>query len=65
MQILKGTAVAPGIARGKAFLYKAEVLRASPQGGEAKDTDPQHADQHERIKTAMSDVRHGLETDAS
>jgi phosphoenolpyruvate-protein phosphotransferase len=65
MQILKGTAVAPGIARGKAFLYKAEVLRATPQGGESKDTDPQHADQHARIKTAMSDVRHGLETDAS
>ena len=64
MQILKGTAVSPGIARGKAFLYKVEVHRETETNGVEKETGPLHADQHERIKSAMSDVRHGLETDA-
>jgi len=64
MQILKGTAVSPGIARGKAFLYKTEVHSETNPGGGAKETGPLHADQHERIKSAMSDVSHGLETDA-
>jgi phosphoenolpyruvate-protein kinase (PTS system EI component) len=62
MLTLQGSAVSPGMARGKAFLYKAEVLHETKQGGE--QTGPLHADQHERIKSAMSDVRHGLETDA-
>jgi phosphoenolpyruvate-protein phosphotransferase len=64
MQILKGTAVSPGIARGKAFHHKVEVRRETNAGGVDKKTGPLHADQHERIKTAMSDVSHGLETDA-
>lgn len=64
MQILKGSAVSPGIARGKAFLHKVEVHRETDAGGEGKETGPLHADQHERIKSAMSDVSHGLETDA-
>ena len=62
MLTLKGSAVSPGMARGKAFIYKAEVLRETKQNEE--DAGPLHADQHERIKSAMSDVRHGLETDA-
>ena len=64
MQILKGAAVSPGIARGKAILYKVEVHREANTGGEDKVTGPLHADQHERIKSAMTDVRQGLETDA-
>jgi len=64
MQILKGTAVAPGIARGKVFLYKPEVQLEAAASGEDKGTGPLQADQHERIKSAMSDVRDGLETDA-
>ncbi len=64
MQILKGTAVSPGIARGKAFLYKVEVHREINEGGAGKETGPLNADQHERIKSAMNDVSHGLETDA-
>jgi phosphotransferase system enzyme I (PtsI) len=62
MKILKGTAVSPGIARGKVFLYKVEVLRGSKKEAERKG--PTSADQHERIKSAISDVRDGLETDA-
>jgi phosphotransferase system enzyme I (PtsI) len=62
MLSLQGSAVSPGMARGKAFIYKAEVLRETKKGEE--DTAPLQADQHERIKSAMSDVRHGLETDA-
>lgn len=64
MQILKGTAVSPGIAWGKAFLYKVEVHRETEAGDVDKETGPLHANQHERIKSAMSDVCHGLETDA-
>jgi len=62
MLTLQGSAVSPGMARGKAFIYKAEVLRETKQNEE--DAGPLHADQHERIKSAMNDVRHGLETDA-
>jgi len=64
MQILKGTAVSPGIARGKAFLYKAEVVHQTAKEGERKDLGPSQADQHARIKSALTDVRQGLETDA-
>jgi len=64
MQILKGTAVSPGIARGKAFLYKAASLREDPQSGEDNAAGSAHADQHERIQSALTDVRQGLETDA-
>src|ERR1035437_5887225 len=64
MQILKGTAVSPGIARGKAFLYKAGSLPETTKEGEGKETGPPQADQHERIKSAITDVRDGLETDA-
>jgi phosphotransferase system enzyme I (PtsI) len=62
MKILKGTAVSPGIARGKVFLYKADVIRAAKKV--AKSKEPASSDQHERIKSAISDVREGLETDA-
>jgi phosphotransferase system enzyme I (PtsI) len=64
MKVLKGTAVSPGIARGKAFLYKVESLPETEKGTEGKDSGPAQVDQHERIKSAMTDVRHGLETDA-
>jgi phosphotransferase system enzyme I (PtsI) len=64
MQILKGTAVSPGIARGKAFLYKAGTLSETKKGGEGKETGTPQADQHARIKSAITDVRDGLETDA-
>jgi phosphotransferase system enzyme I (PtsI) len=62
MLTLKGSAVSPGTARGKAFIYKSEVLLETKKGEDA--TGPLHADQHERIMSAMSDVRDGLETDA-
>lgn len=62
MLTLSGSAVSPGIARGRAFLYTAEIHRAvDKEGG---DGAPLPVDQHERIMSAMSDVRHGLETDA-
>ena len=64
MQILKGTAVSPGIARGKAFLYKAGTLPETTKEREGKETGPPQADQQERIKSAITDVRDGLETDA-
>jgi phosphoenolpyruvate-protein kinase (PTS system EI component) len=54
--------VSPGIARGKAFLYKAEVLHESKDV--ALTTNPKQSDQHERIKAAIIVVREGLETDA-
>lgn len=62
MLTLQGSSVSPGIARGRAFIYTAEILHqaARPDGMVPVDTD-----QHERIRVAMSDVRQGLETDAS
>ena len=62
MLTLKGSAVSPGMARGTAFIYQSEVL-LEPKKGE-EPTGPLHMDQHERIKSAISDVRDGLETDA-
>lgn len=63
MMILRGSSVSPGVARGKAFIYTAEIHRettALPHHSVQADTD-----QHARIRTAMSDVQHGLETDAN
>ena len=65
MQTLQGVAVSPGLARGKAFVYKAEILRKTCiEGGDGEGVEPIRADQHERIINAMHDVRRGLETDA-
>lgn len=62
MLTLNGSAVSPGMAKGRAFLYTAEILRKSDKDGES--CEPLQADQHERIMSAMNDVRQGLETDA-
>jgi len=61
MLTLTGAAVSPGIARGSAFIYISEILHESTGAGE----DTGATDQHERIKSAMSDVSHSLETDAA
>jgi len=63
METLTGAAVSPGIARGSVFIYTSEILRESYSEGEGADATG--ADQHERITSAMSDVRHSLETDAA
>lgn len=62
MQTLRGSSVSPGIARGRAFIYTPEILKAASH---ADATAPVGTDQHERIRVAMGDVRKGLETDAS
>ncbi len=62
MLTLQGVAVSPGLARGKAFLYLAEILRKASVDG--KEADLSRIDQNERIIAAINDVRQGLETDA-
>lgn len=61
MLTLHGSPVSPGVARGRAFIYTAEILNQAPES----DTAVTGTDQHERIRAAMSDVQQGLETDAS
>ncbi len=62
MRSLTGSSVSPGVARGRAFIYTAEILHPLPE--DAPEPPQNDADQHERIRTAMTEVQHGLETDA-
>lgn len=62
MLTLRGKAVSPGVARGRAILYTAEVLRpvAAMEPGKGRG----RRDQGERIRSAISGVHKDLETDA-
>jgi phosphoenolpyruvate-protein phosphotransferase (PTS system enzyme I) len=61
MQTLRGSSVSPGIARGRAFLYTAEIQQ---QERNIDDGQLVKSDQHDRVRVAINDVRRSLEIDA-